>query len=64
MNVETLDYGTEAWVGEAISNGKRRHQNTKCFNYGRMGHVRRDCRQQISRNNASFGNNRNRKTQP
>ena len=29
MNVETLDYGTEAWIGEAISNGKRRHQNTR-----------------------------------
>lgn len=36
MNVETFDYGTEAWVGEAISNGKKRHQNTKCFNCGRM----------------------------
>ena len=32
MNVKTFDYGTEAWVGEAISNGKRRHQNTKMFN--------------------------------
>ena len=36
MNVETLDYGNEAWVGKAISNGKRRHQNIKHFNCGRM----------------------------
>ena len=54
MNVETLDYGSEAWVEEAISNGKRRHQNTKCFNC-RLGHLRRDCRQRIPRNNASLG---------
>ena len=27
MNVETFDYSTEAWVGEVISNGMRRHQN-------------------------------------
>ena len=64
LNVETFDYGTEPWVGEAISNGKRRHQNTICFNCGRMGHIRRDCRQWISRNNASSGNERIRKTQP
>ena len=45
MNVETLDYGTEVWVGEAISNGKKRHQNTKYntkyFNCDRMGYLRR-----------------------
>ena len=31
MNVETFDYSTEAWVGEVIFSGMRRHQNTKCF---------------------------------
>ena len=30
----------------------------------KMGHLRRDCRQQISRNNVSSRNNRNRRTQP
>ena len=42
MNVETLDYSTDAWV-EAISNDMRRH--TKRFNCGRIGHLRRDCTQ-------------------
>ena len=39
MNDETFDYSTEALVEEAISNGMRRHQNTKCFNCGRIGHL-------------------------
>ena len=62
MNKETLDYSTEAWVGEAISNGMRRH--TKCFNCGIIGHLRSDCRQGIPRNNVSSGNGENRRTQP
>ena len=64
MNVETLDYGIETWVGEAISNGKRRHQNTKCFNCGGMGHLRRDYKQGIPRKNVSSGNGKNMKTHP
>ena len=66
LDVDTFDYGTEAWVEEAISNGKRRHQNTKCFNCDKMGHMKRNCKQRIFRNNnnASSRNNRNRRTQP
>ena len=41
MKVETFEYSTEAWVGEAIYNDMRRHQNDKCFNCGRIGHLRR-----------------------
>ena len=37
MNVDTLDYGTETLVGEEISSGKERHQNTRCLNCDRMG---------------------------
>ena len=44
MNVETFDYSTEAWVEEDISNGMKRHQNAKCFNCGKLGQLKRDCR--------------------
>ena len=64
MNVETLDYSTEACVGEEISNGIRRHQNAKCFNCGRIEHLRRDCKQEIPRNNVSSRNGKDRRTQP
>ena len=55
-NVETFNHSTEAWVGEVISNGMRKNQNAKCFNCVRIGHLRRDCRQGIPRNNVSSGN--------
>ena len=42
-------------VGEAIFNGMRRHHYTKCFNCGRIGHLRKDCKQGIPRNNVSLG---------
>ena len=61
MNVVTFDYSTEAWVGEAISNGMRKHQNAKCFNCGRIGQLRKDCRQRIPENNVSSGNGKNRR---
>ena len=54
-DIETFDYNTEAWKEEAISKGMRRHQNAKIFNCGRIGHLRRDCREGISRNNVSSG---------
>ena len=63
MNIETIDYNTESWV-EAISKGMKRHQNAKYFYCGRIGHLRRDCRQGIPRNNISSGNDKNRRTQP
>ena len=62
-NVETFDYNTEVWVGETNSKYIQRYQNTKCFNCGRIGHLRRDCRQGIPRNNVSSRNGKNRRTQ-
>ena len=57
-NAESFDYNTEAWVREAISKGMKRHQNAKCFNSSGIGHLRRDCRQGISGNNISSGNDK------
>ena len=57
-NIETFDYNTESWVGEALS------QNAKCFNCGRIGHLRGGCRQEIPRNNISSGNGKSRRPQP
>ena len=56
MNIKTFDCNIEAWVGEATSKGMRRYQKDKCFIGGRIGHLRRDCRKGIPRNNVSFGN--------
>ena len=55
VNVESFDYNTESWVGEVISKGVKRHQNTKCFDCGRRGQLRNDCQQDIPRNNVSSG---------
>ena len=63
-DIETFDYNTEAWVGETISKGMRKHQNAKCFNCDRIGYLKRDYRQRISRNNVSSENGRNRQSQP
>ena len=65
MNVESLDYTTEAWIRKAISNGIiRRHQNTKCLNCGKMGHLKKNCRQGIPGINVFSRNGKNRNTQP
>ena len=56
MNFQTFSSNDESWVGEAISKAMRGHQTVKCINCGKLGHLKRDCRQEISRNNTSFGN--------
>ena len=63
MNIETFECNTESWVGEAISKGMSRHQNSTCLNCGKIGHLRRDYRQGIPRNNVSSGNDKNRRSQ-
>ena len=64
MNFQTFNYDDESWVGNAISKAMRGHQPAKCFNCGKFGHLKRDFRQGISRNNTSSGNGRNRKPRP
>ena len=64
MNIETFSYNDESWVGEAISKVMRRHQITRCFNCGKLEHLKRDCRQRNSRNNISSGKDKNRRPQP
>ena len=63
MKVELFDYNTEAWVGETISKGMRRHQNARWFNRDRIGHMRWDCIQGIATNNVFSGNGKNRRYQ-
>ena len=63
MNIEKFGYNTECWVGEEISKGRRRHQNAKYFNCDRIGHLRKDCRQGISKNIVSFWKDKNRRSQ-
>ena len=56
MNFEMFDYHTEDWVGKAIYSGMKRQSNAKCFNCGRIGHLRRACKQGIPRYNVFSGN--------
>ena len=58
VNVESFDYNIEAWVGEAISKGMKRHQNAKGYDCGSKGQLRSDCKEDIPRNNVSSGNNK------
>ena len=47
-----------------ISKAMRRHQTNRCLNCGKLGHLKRDCRERISRNNISSGNDKSRRPHP
>lgn len=63
MTIKIFDCYTKSWIGEAISKVMRRHQNAKCFNCGRTGHLRREGRQGVPRNNVSSRNVKNKRYQ-
>ena len=64
MNFQTFSYNDESWVLEVIDKAMRGHQTDKCYNCSKLGHLKGDCRQGISRNNTSSGNGRNRRPRP
>lgn len=41
----------DTWVKEVISKNFKKTQKVRCFNYGKPGHLKRDCSQGIARNN-------------
>ncbi|MGU7598322.1 hypothetical protein, partial [Enterococcus faecalis] len=47
-------YEPEHWLGRAFPRRPRRHQEPRCFNCGKIGHTKRNCRQTNS-NNVSYG---------
>ena len=48
------DNHDDAWIGDVISRGLRKNRNVKWYNYGKQGHLKRDCTQGIPRNNGFF----------
>ncbi|MGE9575014.1 zinc finger CCHC domain-containing protein, partial [Escherichia coli] len=45
INIEAHGNGDDTWIREEISRGLKKSQNGKCFNCGRQGHLKRDCKQ-------------------
>ena len=58
FNIETHNHD-DTWIGEVIFRGLRKNQNVKYYNCGKQGHVKRDCRQGILRNNVFSKNIQN-----
>ena len=40
----------DTWIGEMICKKFKKNQNVRCFNCDKQGHLKRDCRQGVSRN--------------
>ena len=55
FNTESHDHD-EAWIGQVISRDMQKNLNLNCFNFSKHGHLKRDCKQGIPRNNVFFLN--------
>lgn len=64
VKTESLNYGEKIWREEAISKGLKGHQDVKCFNCDKSGHLRRSCRQGVPINNVSSRDDPSRRSQP
>ena len=47
----TLNNHDDAWIREVISRVLKKNLNVKCFICSKQGHLKRDCKQGIPRNN-------------
>ena len=56
----TLNNHDDAWIREVISRVLKKNENVKCFNCSKQGHLKRDCKQGIPRNNVFSNHNPNR----
>ena len=61
LNVDLYD---DNLVGQLISREPRSSSNVRCFNCGMPGHIKRNCKQGIPRNNTFARNNPNRMPLP
>lgn len=63
----TADIGSTHYnnnvVGYSIAKGLK-FQNTRCFNCGKLGQLRKDCYHSVTKKDTSLEDNSNRKPQP
>lgn len=57
-------YDATTLIRKVISKSFKKNQNVWCFNCGKQGHLRRDYRQDIPRNNVFSRDNLKKKAQP
>ena len=63
IDIESRDHN-DVWIGEVISRGLKKNRYVECFNCNKQGHLKRDCKQGVPRNNAFPKNNPNRMPLP
>ena len=53
INIESHEHDN-TWIREVIFRGLKKNWNVKCYNCGKQGHFKRDCRQGIPRRKFFF----------